>query len=74
MTNTYKAKVNGLFAMIYIPCLAILPSIDPVNNMSVPHVRYPTPERFATFQPTLNHYKIQVQGKDIGGGKKGDNI
>ena len=41
-------------------CLAILPAADPVNNMIVPHVRYFIPERIATFQSILNHYKKEV--------------
>ena len=53
-----------------LKCLAILPAIDPVNNMIVLHVRYSIPERFVTFQSILNHYKKEVQGKEIGGGTK----
>ena len=41
--------------------------IDPVNNMIIPHVRYYIPERFATFQLILTHYKNEVQSKEIGG-------
>ena len=51
-------------------CLVILLMTDPVNNMTVPHVRYSIPERFATFQLILNYYKKEVQGKEIGGDTK----
>ena len=50
--------------------LVILPAIDPVNNTSVPRVRYSIPERFATFQSILTLYKNEVQPKDIGGDTK----
>ena len=49
-------------------CLSILPAIDPVNNMIVPHIRYSIPERFETFQLIMTHYKNEVQGKEIGRG------
>ena len=51
-------------------CLAILPTKDSLNNMIVPHVKHSIPEMFATFQLILNHYKKEVQGKDIGVGTK----
>ena len=51
-------------------CLAILPAINPVNNVIVPHARYSIPERVETFQLILTHYKNEVQPKDIGGDMK----